>query len=282
MNILNEAIISISQRQVVHINDGDKRRANYSKNVNKVKSNPPIFQNKNKHLLYLSVQKLNVKRQVNFVSNTVEKVFKDFKPDFMLFESVTDLNSWKTEINACLPLAVEYKIPFSSINLTEGETVEFLENKGYSKDEIYFAFCIQVLDKFFKKNQDEYILEEQSFAVFIENYLKGFEQKWSWEGYNFSFENFTRLYEKFTDFEFDINDRRAYTNYTGHELFEQYTDWQRFNMLNADIIYFQDIIAVKKIYLALQKYDKVLVVTTGFHYILQKPALEKMFELLPN
>jgi len=273
--------IKLIQDKILYINDDEKRRLYYRLELEKQKLEariyPPKFQKGLKQLVYISSQR-DTKRvegtTIDFIKNTTES----FKPELILVEDNSRIAKLAMELEFCKNLAKYENIPLELINPVESEKIGFLLERGYSKDEIYLRYAIYALADFFNTHE-EYTASEADFQVELEKLAHALNRICNWN-YDFSFSNFRHLYKQFTDFDFDINDRRSYVNYVTYTLFDVESDWQKFNIMNADIIYFQDREAVKNIYLALQKYNKILVVTTGLHYSLQKPALKKMFDLI--
>lgn len=303
-------IIKNVQSRIIYINDNSRLREYFLTEPIEIeeptkKGIPyiPLFKTGNKMLQYVGIY--HTKNPENEAIKVIEEKLKSFKPDFVLFEGMQNFNDFEDSLRKrvkkrienlgwdewrqkciqldgenlytmyhCLAKGIECK----SIEPTKKQVTDFLLEKGYSKDEILFNMCLHILVDFNRIENDNHTQNEHNFIRLLQARLDDYKENVTWDNYNYSYSQFQKLYKSFTDKEFDIKDKETYQKYRSHELSGDDKDINYFTQMNIDYCYCRDTEAVKKIYLALQKYNKVMVVMGLKHSVLQQPGIRAIFE----
>lgn len=300
------------QDKVLYINDNESKRAYYLTNPIEL-TNPtektvpykPIFRKGDKALAYIGLH--HTRDPESEAIKLINQTINEFQPELILFESQQNINDFRQEaienisgdiqkygwytvaLNAVknqgenfylLVLAIHKNIAFDTIEGSKKDEIAYLLKKGYTKNQIFFSYCIGVLLNF-HRTKAESLRTKEYFIKLLQRTLDDLVKNTDWLKYDFSYNHFRKLYKKFVDFDFDITDERSYKNFASYCLIDQGDVWEIFNKLNADNIRSRDRNCVKRIYEALQTHNRVMAVMGITHPMLQQPAIREIFELLP-
>ncbi len=221
----------------------------------------------------------------------IETEFNTTRPDVVLVEGVHTLEERLNQIKEWFPgksreeiinqtgepgyalsLALQNNVDVYSPEPALRDEISDLLQKGFSQEEIFaFYFAGQVPHYQQMKTKPE-------FGEHIKQFLNEFKSATSWESFEFTTENFSRLSERLWGVKFNP-DTTDYEDMIDPIPWKEKKDVQGVsNAISRESSYFRDTYMVQEIQKLMKTHKKMFVVFGASHAVMQEPAIRKLFD----
>jgi hypothetical protein len=205
--------------------------------------------------------------------NKLRKELFEFNPDILLVEGGFEKSKFKNEKEAILygeelgfasHYAKENNILLEGNDPLEVECIEFLKSM-YNKDFSFLYFVLRNLNFFLKNKVD---IPKQDKAKMV---IEQFKRESEWGDYDFSFENFEKIFEK--HFGIKFNYLMDYDDY-----FSSLSNEKETNNATRKLNKFRNIYTMRKIMESVLTFNKIFIVKGCPHLSDCESLLENIFE----
>jgi hypothetical protein len=219
--------------------------------------------------------------------------FEAVNPDLVLVEGINDLDKrqdevkqWAKELSSItdeeiikkhgenlytLSLALKKGIDFDSPEPNANAEIKYLQEKGFSREEIFVFTVTRDIGQYVRTK------EKPELEEYLNPRINKFKRNSNWEGFDYSFENYKKLYNVLFGKELDLNDNKSF-----HHLVDPIPrkgkEMEFTNRIAQTALIYRDVHIVDQIREKLKTYKKIFVVYGATHAVMQEPALERLAE----
>lgn len=221
----------------------------------------------------------------------IKAAFEKTEPDLVVVEGLSasvDLDKFNARLFAtpiekvvgdfgesgfAVRLAVERGIDWMCPEPGEKIVTDVLLEKGFSKDEIFAHYIMQVLPQYNR------LPERSGFRNYALGFVTKLQKLTEWEDYDFTYENAIRIAEEILGRKLNVEKESNAAEFTD-PIFRENRDYTStvLNTISRESGIVRDEGIVTALVKAKEKYKKIFVVYGASHAVMQEPALRKALE----
>lgn len=242
----------------------------------------------NKKIIYIAVE--HISNPLHPTAQKIKDLIENEKPDFCILEGFDPsegispkriINKANEKLSQNLIgenlyaayLCDKCNIPFIGADARESSYINTLAKEGFSLEDIVFFLVAQQINFWNKDN----IVNETNIKNLVGNLIKDDISWWLEQKLDYTYEDFLKWHEKNTNKQFDLTKDFLWKN-TEDFIPSLENKASIYQKIQVHIMYIRDLHILNVIQDALKKYNKILIVYGGSHYVWQKKALEYLFK----
>ena len=221
----------------------------------------------------------------------IETEFEKTDPELVLVEGIGEIQisekrkdlvreaGWeeirkKGENHFTLKLALEGKREAESPEPTKKELSDYLENAGFTRDEIFALRFTNIFTQYLQ------LKDKPEFGSYMAPYMERFNTV-GWENFDFSFQNAARCFTQASGLPLDLKKPELY-DHIGDPIPWEGISQNRMNIIARAETIFRDRFMIERIAKGLEKYDRIFAVYGDSHAVMQEAAVKELFSYLPE
>lgn len=222
----------------------------------------------------------------------LKQKFAEANPDMVLVEGFEDLPARRQQViesaakyseeevigkmaesGLALKLAAERSIDFDSPEPSFRDEIQHLEAQGLSREAIFGYYIFRMVPQW-QQHQ-----KKDDFREYIQREVENIKRVTQWDGFDYSYENAERIAQQFWGEGINLDDLEYYADKVDPIPWEKKKEQQtEVNLAARASSRFRDQYVVGKLAEHLKTHDRVFIVYSASHAVMQELAIRKLLE----